>query len=147
MKKVDLLGPLNIPFEDPSFELVHFREKRSFFYWKELLPFSFFSSPHNLFSVLIGCHLIMTLCSPSFSFSFPFPYLCFLSSSPTKYGTNFCNITILIKKRRNERTMPLFVLKFECFKPEMSCKNHFISMDELFLCFQHCFVSLDENTP
>lgn len=31
-------------------------------------------------------------------------------------------------------------------KPDVGCKNHCGSTDELFISFQHHFVNLDENT-
>ncbi len=40
-----------------------------------------------------------------------------------------------------------FYIKVWVPKPDVNCKNHFVSMDEFFFYFQHCFIDLDENTP
>jgi hypothetical protein len=43
--------------------------------------------------------------------------------------------------------MLLFYVEIQVPKLEISYKNRFISMDELFLSFWDRFINLDENTP
>jgi hypothetical protein len=61
-------------------------------------------------------------------------------------NTNFYNITILERERKNWMNNASFYIKIWVLKPSTGCKTRFGSIDELFLSFEDCFVGLDENT-